>query len=1093
MRRLNESWVCAMVALSFAACGTLANTSLPGSACVENSDCPEGQLCDPLGKVCVDAELLDLIDSDDGQDTTGSCGGLDCPDGYECCGELCVDTKTSCVLSTGGSLDCENTYHCGECNLACSPGELCTNGICLCNGTECDPGSVCCGGETCIDVQKDNFNCGACDRSCPTNQECFKGECLCYGFGGAFDTCSSFQACCPDLGCFNFEVDPKGCGGCGIECRPGETCEGGVCVCDAAAGDTQCEAGEACCGSGTARGCYPSNDAICNCGGQQCASGQKCCVEEASGEQKCFEMASSNEHCGDCDNTCFAGYQCVGGQCDVSCLDGQTNCNNVCVNLQADTSNCGFCGNACDPGQVCSAGVCSLTCQLGLENCLGRCVNLQSDIEHCGVCGNACPSGNVCSSGACAITCVEGETQCGSGCVDLQTDRANCGLCGRACGTGTVCQSGNCTVSCLPGYTNCSGNCVQLDSDRSHCGTCGRSCNNGELCQGGNCVVSCPAGQIVCAGRCVDPLNDNTYCGASGSCTGSSIGTACPLGERCVSGSCELQCQSPQIVCGGKCVDPSSDRNYCGASGNCSGANDGSVCAPGEVCSGGTCALSCGGGLINCSGTCVDTDTNPEHCNGCEQSCLDDANVVASGTGCANGGCVYACTAGRGNCDGNNTNGCEQNLDNNTSHCGACGKVCGTTNVQNASCSNGFCQLICAGGYGDCNNNAADGCEALLNSATNCGGCGVACSGTGGSASRSCSNGTCVVDCNAGYENCDGNPANGCEVSITSTSNCGGCGIVCSTNHATPSCSNGQCVLACAAGWDDCDNDPSNGCETQLNTTTNCGACGNSCGSGGNASRTCTSGACVLTCASVYGDCDGNPSNGCETQLNTTTNCGACGNACGSGGNASRSCSSGVCVVDCNSGYEDCDGNPANGCEVNINTTSNCGGCGIQCSTSHATPTCTAGQCVLTCASGWGNCDGNPENGCETPLNTTTNCGACGNSCGSGGNASRSCTSGVCTLLCNSGYANCDNNPSNGCETSLSTSTNCGACGNSCVTGASCTGITGSYLCRCSSGQFCSYPAGSRCNGTTCQCGNNPACGPTTYCNGSMCMLLPDI
>jgi hypothetical protein len=43
---------------------------------------------------------------------------------------------------------------------------------------------------------------------------------------------------------------------------------------------------------------------------------------------------------------------------------------------------------------------------------------------------------------------------------------------------------------------------------------------------------------------------------------------------------------------------------------------------------------------------------------------------------------------------------------------------------------------------------------------------------------------------------------------------------------------------------------------------------------------------------------------------------------------------------------------------------------------------CTAGTCIVTaCATGWADCDGQFENGCETPLGTDSNCLACGDAC----------------------------------------------------------------------------------------------------------------
>jgi hypothetical protein len=47
----------------------------------------------------------------------------------------------------------------------------------------------------------------------------------------------------------------------------------------------------------------------------------------------------------------------------------------------------------------------------------------------------------------------------------------------------------------------------------------------------------------------------------------------------------------------------------------------------------------------------------------------------------------------------------------------------------------------------------------------------------------------------------------------------------------------------CAAGWADCNTTApdANGCETNLSTTANCGACGRACPAG----SVCSSGSCV--------------------------------------------------------------------------------------------------------------------------------------------------------------------------------------------------------------------------------------------------------
>ncbi|MBJ6762686.1 hypothetical protein JGU66_18120 [Myxococcaceae bacterium JPH2] len=74
--------------------------------------------------------------------------------------------------------------------------------------------------------------------------------------------------------------------------------------------------------------------------------------------------------------------------------------------------------------------------------------------------------------------------------------------------------------------------------------------------------------------------------------------------------------------------------------------------------------------------------------------------------------------------------------------------------------------------------------------------------------------------------------------------------------------------------------------------------------------------------------------------------------------------------VACDMGFADCDGNPANGCEVDLlSDEAHCGTCSTVCAgapSAHAV--CGAGTCGLGCVVGTFDCDGNPANGCESPV-----------------------------------------------------------------------------------------------------------------------------
>ncbi|MDP3275778.1 MAG: hypothetical protein Q8Q09_11320 [Deltaproteobacteria bacterium] len=692
------------------------------------------------------------------------------------------------------------------------------------------------------------------------------------------------------------------------------------------------------------------------------------------------------------------------------------------------------------------------TCPLGTIACNGACVNPSTDLQNCGSCGTACPAAGpsqsvACLAGACRSMCTVGFDDCtmAPGCeTNLGTSIEHCGRCNSGCSLANAtprCAGGICDISaCNAGFINCDGDisngCETSVSTISNCGACGTVCsfaNATPTCTAGACGFSvCRSGFADCdrnlANGCETPINTTSNCGACGvACNGATPLCDSAMG-RCVSG-----CTAPAVRCGGTCVDVTNDPVNCGMCGTtCSYPNASGTCSA-RVCGIGACNpgfASCDGSSGN--GCEANLNTNLSHCGMCGRSC-SFANAAAS---CAGGICVQgACNAGFADCDGSAVNGCETNTNTAVTSCGRCGNACTFANAT-ASCVAGTCTLgTCAAGFADCDGNPANGCEVDTRISTaNCGRCANAC--TFANAAASCVSSACTLGtCAVGFANCDATAANGCETPLNTAMNCGGCGTTCS--GATPVCDSmtRTCISGCSAGQVRC----GGVCVDPRTDTSHCGGCGVPC-TYTNAGATCAAAMCAIgTCNAGFANCDMMSANGCEVDTRTAPmHCGACGTVCAFA-NAAASCMSSTCTIGaCTANFGNCDGMVANGCESNLtNTTAHCGACGMACSFANAAASCASSACVLgSCSGGFGNCDSNPANGCETTLTSLTHCGACGTAC-SRPNASASCATGTCTLgTCDSGWGNCDGDNSNGCETDLTNSTaHCGMCGNMCEAG----------------------------------------------------------
>lgn len=124
--------------------------------------------------------------------------------------------------------------------------------------------------------------------------------------------------------------------------------------------------------------------------------------------------------------------------------------------------------------------------------------------------------------------------------------------------------------------------------------------------------------------------------------------------------------------------------------------------------------------------------------------------------------------------------------------------------------------------------------------------------GASGSSSSGGSNPTGA--CNAIFKDCNGDTTDGCETDTSSDAqNCGACGTACAgAAHAAPSCFVGKCDIACASGFGDCNNDASDGCEQDLTSDpNNCGACGMVCDNTECVDRACKCASTATTAAKV--------------------------------------------------------------------------------------------------------------------------------------------------------------------------------------------------------------------------------------------------
>ncbi len=178
---------------------------------------------------------------------------------------------------------------------------------------------------------------------------------------------------------------------------------------------------------------------------------------------------------------------------------------------------------------------------------------------------------------------------------------------------------------------------------------------------------------------------------------------------------------------------------------------------------------ACPSNQTSCNGICESTSLDPNNCGSCGTNCLALPNTT-SGQSCNAGTCAFACGTGFGDCDRNAGNGCEANLQSDASNCGACGTNCMTNGA--GVCTAGQCSFAsCNPGFVNCQTSCAD----LQSDNSNCGTCGNVCSITSGSGQAACAAGVCARVCASGFTLC----GTACSTLTNDYANCGSCGNYC--------------------------------------------------------------------------------------------------------------------------------------------------------------------------------------------------------------------------------------------------------------------------------------------------------------------------
>ena len=442
--------------------------------------------------------------------------------------------------------------------------------------------------------------------------------------------------------------------------------------------------------------------------------------------------------------------------------------------------------------------------------------------------------------------------------------------------------------------------------------------------------------------------------------------------------------------------------------------------------------------------------------------------------------------------EGGGEDNCPCTPDCTNKQCGddGCGSDCGSCNLIHAlaKCVNYKCDIEnCETGYNNCNTNAQDGCE----TAGPCGGCplcttlsGTTCVAITNNLACTSDNNACTTDaCQDGQCKhigmiCNSPQANECVGnSLRVYNNAGACANgICSYSYTDTLCQFGcmgkQCSGNPCSGIS-CLNPPVNECIfNSLRVYNNAGACNN-----GLCTYSFTDTLCQFGCANKQ--CSGDPCSGISCLNPPAPTCKLNKKVVYT---TPGICSNGNCTY---SPLEiSCDDNDA--CTTDSCEKEDCSNVPKICALTHANANCSNNICVIaSCEVGYNDCNNNPTDGCET-IGPCGGCPECttlsGTNCVKAQNMTvcssdnKPCTNDFCNEgVCQHVAINCNSQKPNECQdaTTLKIWDPQGVCSNgSCV-------FNDYTLQNCNYGCLDDKCNGDPCNGVSC---NSP---PAPYCNNS--------